>query len=123
MSTQNVPDQSKTIDTPVSQEDLAKFAQLQGARLQIAERILELEQEKVRAMRAAANVDSERQKLFEKVLVERGLSPGFPVEIDSKTGQIKPVEGAMEDFVRQQAAKESATIEVAPPIVPPNSVS
>lgn len=118
MSTQTEPTEQKTLDTPVSAEDLAKFAQLQGARLQIAERVLDLEQEKVRALRAAANIDAERQKLFEKILVERGLPPGFPVEIDSKTGTMKPVEGAMEAFVRQQAAQSVPSVMEAPPAAP-----
>ena len=91
------------INTPIASEDLSRFSQLQMARLQIADRVLELEQEKIRAMRAAANVDTERQKLFEKVLADRGLPPNYPVEIDSKTGQIKIVEEAMEAYMRQQA--------------------
>jgi hypothetical protein len=114
MDTQTEITEKKTLETPVSAEDLAKFAQLQGARLQVAERVLDLEQEKVRALRAAASIDSERQKLFEKILTERGLPAGFPVEIDSKTGLMTPVEGAMEAFVRQQATQVPSVMEASP---------
>lgn len=116
MSDQIVSDQ-KTIETPVSPEDLNRFSQLASARLQICERLCDLEQEKIRVLRAVANVDSERQKLFEKVLVERGLPPGFPVEIDSKTGQIKAVEGVElprpSAQVTPEAAPEGVPVEVS----------
>ncbi len=83
-----------SIEDPVSPGDLARFGELQMARGQIAERLLELKQEEIRTLRAASNVDTERQRLFEKVLMERGLPPTAPVEIDAKTGTVKLVEGA-----------------------------
>lgn len=83
-----------TIEDPVSPEDLARFSELQRARAQVADRVLELEEEKVRTLRAAANINNERQRLFEKVLIERGLPPTAPVEIEAATGKINLVEGA-----------------------------
>jgi exonuclease VII large subunit len=80
-----------SIDDPVAAEDLAKFSELQNARMQVAERVLDLEQEKIRTLRAASNIDTERQRLFEKVLLDRGLPPTAPVEIDAKTGKISLV--------------------------------
>jgi hypothetical protein len=78
-----------TINDPVDQETLTKFSQLQTARLQLSERLLDLEMEKVRTIRAATQVDTERQRLFETVLLARGLAPNAPVEVDAKTGIIK----------------------------------
>lgn len=80
-----------SVQDPVSAEDLAKLGEIQGTRLQVAERLLELEQEKIRVLRAASNIDTERQRIFEKVLTERGLPPNAPVEIDAKTGKISLV--------------------------------
>lgn len=84
-------DTRKSISDPISTEEIARFAELQAARVQIAERMLDLEQEKVRTLRAASNVDTERQRLFEKVLMERGLPPNAAVEIEASTGAIKVV--------------------------------
>jgi phosphoenolpyruvate-protein kinase (PTS system EI component) len=80
-----------TIADPVAPETLAKFAELQTARLQAAERLLDLEQDKIRVLRAASSIDTERQKLFEEVLIARGLSPTAVVEINAQTGLITPV--------------------------------
>lgn len=77
-----------TINDPVDAETLKSFGELQAARGQMSERLLDLEMEKVRTLRAASNIDSERQRLFEKVLMDRGLPPNAPVEIDAKTGKI-----------------------------------
>lgn len=110
----SVDEPKLTIDSPVPQETLVKFQQLQGARLQVAERFLDIENEKVRLLRAAANIELERSKLFEGLLVERGLAPNFPVEIDGATGLIKPLENPMEAAIRQAGAP-SGPQEVAPP--------
>jgi len=96
-----------TIDDPVDPEQLGKFGQLQQARMQCAERLLDLEQEKVRVLRAAANVDAERQKMFEGLLIARGLPPNFPVEIDAKSGKMTPVQGAPSDMVEKKEAPEN----------------
>jgi len=88
-------------DDPVDAETLAKFGQLQTARMQCAERLLDLEQEKVRTLRAAASIDAERQRIFESILTNRGLAPNFPVEIDAKTGKITPVRTDHPEMVAQ----------------------
>lgn len=80
------------ISDPVEPETLAKFGELQAARLQAAERLLDLEQERIRTLRAASNIDNERQRLFEALLISRGLAPNAPVEIDAKTGRITQVD-------------------------------
>lgn len=90
---EEVPTQKKvlTIEDPIDEETLERFKTLQGVRMQCAERLLDLEQEKVRTLRMAAGIDQDRQKVFEAQLVARGLPPNFPVEIDATTGKITPV--------------------------------
>ena len=109
MSDQTESNQPKlTLADPVDVETLRKFQQLQSSRFQVAENLLSLEQDKIRLMRAASNIESERQRLFEGVLIARGLPPNYPVEIDAKTGAMKPIEGALEAFNQQASAQAQA---------------
>ncbi len=78
-----------SFDTPVEPETLKRLEELQGARTQVADRLLDLEQERIRLLRAATQIDTEKQRTFESILVSRGLTPNFPVEIDAKTGVLK----------------------------------
>jgi len=89
MSTEQEPTKQLTLNDPIDPVTLKRFDELQTLRVQLADKYLDLEQEKIRVMRAASNLDVERQRLFEAVLVARGLSPTHPVEIDAKTGTIK----------------------------------
>ncbi len=77
-----------TINDPVDEETLKTFQDLLNAQGIIAERLLEIEKNKVRLLRAAMDNDAQRQQTFNRVLEERGLPPGSPVEIDAKTGAI-----------------------------------
>lgn len=85
-----------TPSDPVQPDVLAKFAELDAARYELGFRMLELEQEKVRLLAAAHQADQQRLRLFEQVLVERGLQPGTPVSINDKTGEIKLLERKVE---------------------------
>lgn len=80
-----------TINDPVDPETLKKFSDLREARMQIADNLINLENEKVRMMVAVRQIDNEKNRLFEKIIVERGLPIGFPVNIDGNTGAIKPL--------------------------------
>jgi len=112
MSDQTESNQPKlTIADPVDAETLRKFQQLQSSRLQVADSLLSLEQDKIRLMRAASNIEAERQRLFEGVLISRGLPTNYPVEIDAKTGAVKPVEEAMEAFNQQAASQAQAALQ------------
>lgn len=115
MNTQNEPEKKRlTINDPIEAEIRARFTSLHETRLQIANRNLDLELEKIRLMRAATSVDTERQKLFENVLIERGLPPNFPVEIDASTGIIKAIDPeALKNLEAQKAQQEAA----APPVI------
>jgi len=78
-----------TPSDPVDPETRKKLEELGAARFDIAERLLEMEQDKVKLLVAANRVDEERGRLFEKVLMDRGLSPTTPVEIEAQTGNIR----------------------------------
>lgn len=80
-----------TPEDSVDPETLKALEELANRRLQVADRVLDLEQEKVAALMAARDLDRQRTKIFEKVLIDRGISPTTPVEIDGKTGKIIPV--------------------------------
>jgi hypothetical protein len=108
-----ISEKKLTIDDPVEPELLAKFGQLQQARMQCAERLLDLKQEEVRVLRAAANVDAERQKIFEGLLLSRGLPPNFPVEIDAKTGKMNAIQGVTPDMVAKKETPENGAVKAS----------
>lgn len=83
-----------TLDTPVDPATLSRIETIQNARLQLGDRFLDLEQERVRVLRAVANLDAERIRIFEEINVSRGLSPTTPVEIDAKSGKVTPLQTA-----------------------------
>ena len=88
--TENVVEPRKlTLQDPVDAQTLGLIEKMQNMRVQLAERLLDLEQEKIRTLRAASNLDVERSRVFEEINVARGLAPGAPVEIDAKTGVVK----------------------------------
>jgi hypothetical protein len=74
---------------PVDEETMKKLSELHEARLKIADRVLDLEAEKIRLMVAVRQVDMEKNRIFEKVLVDRGLPPGFPINIEGSSGKIQ----------------------------------
>jgi hypothetical protein len=88
-----------TLDTPVDPATLSRIETIQNARLQLGDRFLDLEQERVRVLRAVANLDAERIRIFEDINTSRGLSPTTPVEIDAKTGKVTPLQTAGEPTV------------------------
>lgn len=77
-----------TVQDPVDPDTLAKFSALDTARYEIGDQFLELEQEKIRLLAAAHQIDTQKKRLFERVLVERGIEPTAKVSIEPKTGEI-----------------------------------
>lgn len=77
-----------TLNDPIDPETLNKIGELTGRRYDAAEALLDLEQRKVTILVAVKGLDDEKQRLFNKILLERGLAPGTPVEIDGQTGMI-----------------------------------
>jgi hypothetical protein len=101
MDTQIDPEKKRlTIDDPVDDETKGRFNLLNESRLRVGDRLLDIELERVKLIRSASAIDNERQKLFERVLIERGLSPNQPVSIDSATGQLKALTQAELDSIR-----------------------
>lgn len=82
-----------TIEDPIEPEILAKFSELENARMRLGGQMIDLKSEEVRLMVAARRLDEEKQRLFEKVLVDRGLHPTTPVEIYAETGRISMMAG------------------------------
>lgn len=73
---------------PVSKEDLARFQQLDLSKKALAERLLSLEEEKIRIMAATKRISDEWTGLFSRIASERGLDPNSAFDINPKTGAI-----------------------------------
>jgi hypothetical protein len=87
--TNNGTPQRLTSDDPISPEQLNQLALLQNSHQDIAERLLVLEKEKVKLLASSRRLDDERQRVFEGILIERGIDPHAEVEIDASTGKIR----------------------------------
>ena len=72
--------------TPVEPALLQKLEECKARRLQVADRLLGLEQEKIALLRAAHEVDSVTQSIFVKINKDRKLPPNTITEIDPETG-------------------------------------
>jgi len=77
-----------TINDPVAPTILSKLENLDRVRMELAGQLLDLEQQKVSILAAAHQIDQQRSKLFDNVLLERGIDPKTLVQVDSKTGGI-----------------------------------
>lgn len=80
-----------TIQDPVDPETMQQLTALDSARYDIGDQLLDLEQERIKLLAAAHQVDAQKRRLFERVLVERGLDTSAKVSIDFKTGTISVV--------------------------------
>jgi len=81
--------QKLTLDDPVAPEVLQQLGQLQAARSELCDRNIMLDNEKIQLLAAVKRVDDQKTRLFEAILVERGLAPRTEVEIDRRTGKLK----------------------------------
>jgi len=77
-----------TREDPVEPEILGRLGELEQARNQIGAELLDIEQAKVRCLAAAHKVDEQRHRLFEKVLMDRGLPPNSVAEVDAQSGRL-----------------------------------
>ena len=75
-----------TPQDPVPPETLKKMEELEFTLNDMARTCLALDHEKIKYLAASKRVDEEREKLFQTVLMERGLPPNAQVQIDQKTG-------------------------------------
>lgn len=83
------PETKLTLNDPVAPDDLQRLAELHQRRLDLGDTMLDLEQEKVKVLVQARQLDDQKSQLFTKIVTERGLPAGFPVEVDAKTGILK----------------------------------
>lgn len=81
--------QKLSIKDPVSQEVLARLNELDTAKAGLARQNLMLDEEKVKLLGASRRIAAENQELFNKILTDRGIPPGTPVNIDPKSGEIR----------------------------------
>lgn len=68
-------------DIAISAEIMSKLTEFATERADLAVRLLDLEQERIRVLRAASALDQKRQQFFEGLLVEHGLDPSTLVQI------------------------------------------
>lgn len=87
-SPEGVPAKRLTPEDPVEREVLEQLRELQDSRLQIAENLLDLEQSKIQLLASAKRLDDQRSRIFQAILVDRGLPPSLPAEIDARTGKL-----------------------------------
>ncbi len=78
-----------TIEDPVKREVLDQLDGLQEAMVQLGQQMLLLEEEKIRILASSRRVREQRQRIFENISVERGITPGTPVQIDASTGKLQ----------------------------------
>lgn len=97
---------------PVSKDVLAQFKSLSDAKVDLAGKLMSLEQEKIRILASHRRIEDHMTRLFEMTLVERGISPEAEVEIDPQTGVLS--------LVTEGAAKvePKATEQATPPADP-----
>lgn len=81
-----------TANDPVSPEVLSRLQQVVGARAQLLEQLMELEQTKVQILVGERQLILEKDRLIEKTLTDRGFDPKTPVEIDAQTGIISVIQ-------------------------------
>jgi hypothetical protein len=77
-----------SVTDPVSQDQLKRLQDLATSRARVADRLLSLEQEKVRLLVFAQETDKAQSLVFESVLAERGLPLDTKVEIQ-ENGEIR----------------------------------
>jgi len=89
MTDENESQKRLTLEDPVDPEVLTHLEVLHNHWMDLAERNARLDQEKIQILAALKRLDDEKQKVFEAVQVERGISPTKMVSIDPKTRCVK----------------------------------
>jgi hypothetical protein len=81
-----------TVNDPVSDELFEQLVNLRDAKQQMALKLMDLEHEKIQILASSKRVDQQSKRLFEQILVERGLEPTAEAFIDANTRQLVPKE-------------------------------
>lgn len=77
-----------TINDPVPAEVIQQFRQIQTAQADIGLEFLRLEQRKIQLLAASKKLDEQHQRIFQALLVERGVDPAMPAELDGQSGKL-----------------------------------
>jgi hypothetical protein len=85
------PQKRLTLEDPAGKDVLDKLGELETLEVNASLQLLSIEQEKVRILAVGRRVLDERNRIFEKLLIDRGLAPSAPVSIDTATGKISLV--------------------------------
>ncbi len=78
-----------TINDPVDRNTLSQIDELETAQNRLGRELLDLEQAKIRVLRSSASAETQLGKLFEKIRMDRGLSPDSSIMVDATTGKIQ----------------------------------
>lgn len=78
-----------SLEDPVSKEVLQKFQEIESAQLALGKELLRLEKRRVFLLASSKRLDDEFDRLFGSLLIERGLDPTVPVELDAATGMLR----------------------------------
>ncbi len=88
MSTESNQKVRLTVNDPVDKDTLGRFAELERVYDNACRELMELERHKVTLIATTSRVDAERTRMFEKVLIDRGLAPNTKIEIEGETGKL-----------------------------------
>ena len=93
-----------TANDPVSEEVFEQLVSLRDAKQQFATKLLDLEGEKIQILAAAKRIEQQTRRMFEQILVERGIAPDTIAFVDASTRKLvfkKP-----EETPEQEAPEE-----------------
>jgi hypothetical protein len=71
-----------TVNDPVEKEVVQQLAEMERARMQLVDRNAYLDLEKDRTLGALRGLEAQHRKIYEKILLTRGLDPTTVVQID-----------------------------------------
>ena len=77
-----------TVNDPVSEDVFEQLVTLRDSKQQMALKLLELENDKIQILAASKRTEMQSRRLFEQILVERGIDPSQEVVIDANTRQL-----------------------------------
>ncbi len=89
MTDENEVSKRLTLEDPVDEGMINRLGELQESWSNLAERNTQLDQEKIHILAALKRIDDEKGRLFEQVLIDRGLAPTRHIEIDAKTRLVR----------------------------------
>lgn len=81
-------DRQLTLEDPVDTDTLRQIEEVHNSRMMVAEQFLECEQDKMRLLSVAHRLDQQRNAIYEKLMLDRGIANDEKVEIDAATGKI-----------------------------------